>query len=154
MAAWRGRSAFLALGDYGLQRYRLTQSLKMTKQEVRDEAQAERRQPRGQGPHPPDPARDGAPPDDGATSPRATVVITNPTHFAVALEYRRGDDGRADGAGEGRRPHRARRSASGRAQHGVPIVENKPLAQALFKTAEVGETIPAPLFAAVAEVLA
>jgi flagellar biosynthetic protein FlhB len=38
--------------------------------------------------------------------------------------------------------------------HGVPIVENKPLAQALFKSAEVGETIPAGLFAAVAEVLA
>ncbi len=39
-------------------------------------------------------------------------------------------------------------------EHGVPIVENKPLAQALFKTAEIGESIPAPLFAAVAEVLA
>jgi flagellar biosynthetic protein FlhB len=39
-------------------------------------------------------------------------------------------------------------------KHGVPLVENKPLAQALFKTAEVGETIPAPLFSAVAEVLA
>jgi flagellar biosynthetic protein FlhB len=84
---------------------------------------------------------------------RATVVITNPTHFAVALEYRRAAMAApvvlAKGADEV--ALRIRETAR---SHGVPIIENKALAQALFRTAEIGQTIPAPLFGAVAEVLA
>ena len=144
--------AFLALGDYALQRYRLMQSLKMTKQEVKDEAKQ----------------RDGSPEVKGRIRriqrdmarrrmlenvPKATVVITNPTHFAVALEYRRGEMAAPKVLAKGA-DHIAMQIRERARKHGIPLVENKALAQALFKTAEVGETIPAPLFSAVAEVLA
>ena len=52
------------------------------------------------------------------------------------------------------RDHLAARIREEARKHGIPMVENKPLAQTLYKTVEVGETIPAQLFAAVAEVLA
>ena len=76
-------------------------------------------------------------------SPQCAPKRTSADHseFMVhALGNRRGDVGQIPLS-------RAR-------QHGIPLVENKPLAQTLFKTAEVGEAIPGPLFAAVAEVLA
>jgi flagellar biosynthetic protein FlhB len=144
--------AFLGLGDYGLQKYRLTQSLKMTKQEVKDEAKQ----------------RDGNPEVKAKIKrvqremarrrmlqnvPKATVVITNPTHYAVALEYRRGEMVAPKVLAMGA-DHIASQIRERARKHGIPLVENKPLAQALYKTAEVGETIPAPLFSAVAEVLA
>jgi len=142
----------LALGDYALQKYRLNTSLKMTKQEIKDEhkmmegsPENKRRVRRAQVTM----ARRRMMQDVA----RATVVITNPTHFAVALEYRRDKMAApmvlAKGADE--IAFRIRKEAR---THGVPIVENKPLAQALYKTAEIGQTIPAPLFGAVAEVLA
>jgi flagellar biosynthesis protein FlhB len=142
----------LALGDYALQKYRLNTSLKMTKQEIKDEhkmmegsPENKRRVRRAQVTM----ARRRMMQDVA----RATVVITNPTHFAIALEYRRDKMAApmvlAKGADEV--AFRIRKEAR---THGVPIVENKPLAQALYKTAEVGQTIPAPLFGAVAEVLA
>jgi flagellar biosynthetic protein FlhB len=84
---------------------------------------------------------------------RATVVVTNPTHFAVALEYRRDKMAAPMVLAKGA-DHVALRIREEARAHGIPIVENKPLAQALFKTAEIGQTIPAPLFGAVAEVLA
>jgi flagellar biosynthesis protein FlhB len=151
---WRAACtlAVLALGDYGVQRYRLTKSLRMTKQEVRDE----HRQSEGSGEvkgrirrlqrefSRRRMLRDVA---------RATVVITNPTHFAVALEYRRETMAAPRVLAKGG-DHLAQRIRETAIVHGVPIVENKPLAQSLYATAEIGDTIPAPLFAAVAEVLA
>lgn len=144
--------AALALADYGLQHYRFISSLKMSKQEVSDEARQQdgnaevkgrvRRIQR-------DMARRRMISDVG----RATVVITNPTHYAVALEYRRGEMFAPMVLAKGRDFIAAQIRDRAR-KHGIPIVENKPLAQTLFKTAEVGEAIPASLFAAVAEVLA
>jgi flagellar biosynthesis protein FlhB len=145
--------AFLAGGDYALQRYRLMKSLKMSKQEIRDEAKSNegsgevkgkmRKMAR-------DMSRRRRMLSDVST---ATVVITNPTHFAVALRYDRATMAAPQvvAKGQDRLALKIREKAR---HHGVPIVENKPLAQGLFKTAEVGETIPAPLFNAVAEVLA
>ena len=83
---------------------------------------------------------------------RATVVITNPTHFAVALEYRN----------EMAAPTVVAKGQNLLAQQikelarweGIPIVENPPLAQSLYRTVEVGQAIPEALYAAVAEVLA
>jgi flagellar biosynthetic protein FlhB len=142
----------LALGDYALQKYRLTSSLKMTKQEVKDEhkmmegsPENKRRVRKAQF----DLSRRRMMQDVA----RATVVITNPTHFAVALEYRR-DVMPAPRVLAMGADHVALRIRDVARYHGVPIVENKPLAQALFRTAEIGHTIPAPLFGAVAEVLA
>ena len=72
---------------------------------------------------------------------RATVVITNPTHFAVALEYRRDKMAAPIVLAKGADQSRCASARSAR-EHGVPIIENKPLAQALYRTAEIGETIP------------
>jgi flagellar biosynthetic protein FlhB len=142
----------LAIADYGLQYYRLMSSLKMSKQEIRDEA-------RGQDGSPEMKMRVRRIQRDMARRrmisdvARATVVITNPTHYAVALEYRRGSMAAPVVVAKGRDHIAAAIRAKAR-EHGIPLFENKPLAQTLFKTAEVGEAIPGALFAAVAEVLA
>jgi len=84
---------------------------------------------------------------------RATVVVTNPTHYAIALEYKRESMAAPRVLAMGA-DHLAKRIREKAMAHGVPLVENKPLAQSLYATAEIGQVIPAPLFAAVAEVLA
>ena len=84
--------------------------------------------------------------------PKADVIITNPTHIAVALKY----DGNmvspqllAKGADLIAEKIRAIAK-----EHGIPIVENKPLARTIYKTIKVGQQIPRELYTAVAEVLA
>jgi flagellar biosynthetic protein FlhB len=83
---------------------------------------------------------------------KADVVLTNPTHLAIALAY---EDGSAApvvvAKGAGVIAERIRAEAR---KHGVPVMENKPLARALYKVADVGDSIPVNLFRAVAEVLA
>jgi flagellar biosynthetic protein FlhB len=83
----------------------------------------------------------------------ADVVITNPTHFAIALKYERGIDQAPVilAKGENRFAQRIKALA---AEHGVPTVENKPVARLLFAMGKVGEKIPAELYQAVAEILA
>jgi flagellar biosynthetic protein FlhB len=83
----------------------------------------------------------------------ADVVVTNPTHFAVALKYERGKDQAPVvlAKGENRFAQRIKALA---AEHGVPTVENKPVARLLFAMGKVGETIPAELYQAVAGILA
>jgi flagellar biosynthesis protein FlhB len=84
---------------------------------------------------------------------RATVVVTNPTEFAVALEYRPESMDTPVVLAKGRNllAQRIRQEAN---WHGVPVVENPPLAQALYRAVEVGQAIPAKLYAVVAELLA
>ena len=83
----------------------------------------------------------------------ADVVVTNPTHFAVALKYERGVDQAPVvlAKGENRFAQRIKALA---AENGVPTVENKPVARLLFAMGKVGDTIPAELYQAVAEILA
>ena len=85
--------------------------------------------------------------------PKADVVITNPTHLAVALRYRRQDMTApqvvAKGAG-----YIAERIRVVAREHGVPLVENRVVAQSLYKTVQIGEVIPEALYKAVAEILA
>ena len=85
--------------------------------------------------------------------PTATVIITNPTHFAVALEYNRAKNPAPIVVAKGADLMAAKIREIAR-DHSVPIMENPPLARALFKECEIGDTIPGPLFGAVAEVLA
>ena len=84
--------------------------------------------------------------------PKATVVITNPTHYAVALRYRAGEDAAplvlAKGAG-----HLAASIRELAGRHGVELVSVPPLARVLYRKVEVGATIPPRLYAAVAQVL-
>jgi flagellar biosynthetic protein FlhB len=85
--------------------------------------------------------------------PKATVVITNPTHLAIALRYERGADQVPFVVGKGADKLAERIKELAR-ENNVPIVENKPLARAMYDVVEVGDPLPAEFFAAVAEVLA
>lgn len=142
----------LAGADVGWQWWKHYQSLKMTKQELRDEA-------KGSDGNPEVKARVRRIQRDMtrrrmlAAVKTATVVVTNPTHFAVALEYKRGAMSAPRVVAKGQDLLAARIKEIAR-EHGVPVIENKPLAQALFKGAEVGDVIPGDLFGAVAELLA
>lgn len=142
----------LAFLDYAFQRWQYEQSLKMTKQEVKDE----RRQTEG------DPKIKSrirrvqlelARRRMMEAVPGADVVITNPVHLAVALKFDAAEMVAptivAKGSG-----HIAVKIKEIAVNHEVPIVENKPLAQALYKMVEIGEFIPVELYRAVAEVLA
>lgn len=142
----------LALADYGLQRFRFMQSMKMTKQEVKTEHYQQEGRPEVKG-RIRRIQREMARRRMLNDVKRATVVVTNPTHFAVALEYRRGSMAAPLVLAKGA-DHLALAIRERAREFGVPIVENKPLAQALFKTADVGQFIPGELFTAVAEVLA
>jgi flagellar biosynthetic protein FlhB len=84
---------------------------------------------------------------------RATVVVTNPNEYAVALEYKPETMAAPVVVAKGRNllAQKIKREAR---WHGIPLVENPPLAQALYRAAEVGQTIPAKLYTAVAEILA
>jgi flagellar biosynthetic protein FlhB len=84
--------------------------------------------------------------------PKATVVITNPTHFAVALRYDRGKDAAPVVVAKGQDliAQRIRKVA---AESGVAVIENPPLARALHATVEIGEVIPQEHFEAVAKVI-
>lgn len=144
--------AVFALADLGVARWRYTKSLRMTKQEVKDDMRLTEGSPETKG-RIRRAQRDAARRRMLSAVPKATVVITNPTHFAVALEYRREAMAapRVVAKGQDKLALRIREIAR---EAGVPIVENKPLAQALYKGVEVGELIPSELFGAVAEVLA
>lgn len=85
--------------------------------------------------------------------PKADVVVTNPTHFAVALKYESGTMGAPVVVAKGMNLLAQRiRDLAGENQ--VPLLEAPPLARALYRHADVGDQIPAPLYAAVAEVMA
>jgi len=86
-----------------------------------------------------------------AAVPQASVVITNPTHFAVALQYERGMNAPICVAKGVDALARKIREVAG--EHGIPIVENPPLARALHGTVEIDQEIPAEHYAAVAEVI-
>ena len=140
----------IALADYVYQRNRWWTRLKMTVQEVRDEYKQMEGSPEIKG-------RIRAIRNERsrqrmmANVPKATVVITNPTHFAVALKYDRDMAAPicvAKGADDV--AFRIREMAK---EHDVPIVENPPLARALFASVDIDDTIPAEHFKAVAQVI-
>jgi flagellar biosynthesis protein FlhB len=150
----RMSAAFVAMAalDYAFQRFEFERELRMTKQEVKEESKM----------------FEGDPVVKGRIRtiqrqiayrrmmhdvPTADVVVTNPTHFAIALKYdnlrMRAPRVVAKGA-----DLMAQRIKDVARQHDVPIVEDKPLAQMLYRTVEIGQEIPAKLFQAVAQILA
>jgi flagellar biosynthetic protein FlhB len=144
--------AILAALDYIVQRWQFNRNLRMTKQEVRDELrqtegdpQVKQRIRRLQ--------RQRARQRMMQEVPKAAVVIANPTHFAIALRYTSGKMRAPVVVAKGR-DHLAQQIKAVAAQHGVPIVENPPLARALYVGVPLGREIPYHLYRAVAEVLA
>ncbi|HEU5081194.1 MAG TPA: EscU/YscU/HrcU family type III secretion system export apparatus switch protein [Opitutaceae bacterium] len=85
--------------------------------------------------------------------PMADVIVTNPTHYAVALRYERGIDQAPIVLAKGENQF-ARRIKALAAEHGVPMVENRPVARMLYALGRVDEPIPSELYQAVAEILA
>lgn len=142
----------LAVLDYAFQRWKFNRQMRMTKQEVRDEM----RQIDG------DPQikarirklqRQRARQRMMQEVPKSTVVITNPTHFAVALRYESGKTRAPIVVAKGQ-DHLAQQIKALAKEHGVPVVENPPLARALHSSVSLGREIPLQLYRAVAEVLA
>lgn len=143
---------FIGIGDFIWQRRQWKTKLKMTKQEVKDEAKSSEGDPQVKGKikrlrqemhrnlmmH---------------EMPKATVVITNPTFIAIALRYTQGVDQAPVVVAKGKRliAERIRDAAK---EHNIPIIEDKPVARGLYDLAEIGSPIPAEFFAAVAEILA
>ncbi|MFN3322190.1 MAG: flagellar biosynthesis protein FlhB [Bryobacteraceae bacterium] len=151
---WKAAAVFLVLGAFDLfrQRRRYTKDLRMTKQEVRDE----HKQSEG------DPQikmrvrrlrRDLLRRRMMSEVPKATAVIVNPTHYAVAIQYRLESMAAPTVIAKGKN-YLALRIRAKAVECGIPIVENPPLAQALYKSVDVGQEIPAHLYRAVAEILA
>ena len=151
---WQGALAMLVLGvaDFLVQRWRTTSDLKMSKQEVKDEARSTEGSPELKA-RVRQVQREMTKRRMLKAVQSATVVVTNPTHYAVALQYDRASMVAPMVVAKGM-DHMAAHIKDIARKHGVPMVENVPLAQALYKGAEVGDTIPGPLFGAVAEVLA
>jgi flagellar biosynthetic protein FlhB len=156
LAARLGLGVFLALTliavlDYGYQRFSFMRSMRMSKQEVKEEhkqsegdpvVRARLRQIRVER------ARKRM----MAAVPTASVVVTNPTHFAVALRYEMGTEGapRVVAKGADLIAQRIREVA---AENKVPIVENPPLARALYGAVELDQEIPPEHYKAVAEII-
>jgi len=141
----------IAVLDYGFQRLSFFKSMRMSKQEVKEEFKQSEGDPMIR-------ARlrqirmDRARKRMMAAVPTASVVVTNPTHVAVALRYELGGEGAPLVVAKGAEllAQRIREIA---AEHKVPIVENPPLARALYSGVEVDQQIPPEHYKAVAEII-
>jgi len=152
--AWQSGLVLFAWSgvDFLLQRQTYEKSLRMTKQEVRQENKDNEGSPQIKG-RIRRLRREMLRRSLNKDVQRATAVITNPTHYAVALEYRPGTMVAPVVVTKGRNLIALKIKELAR-WHEIPIVENPPLAQALYKAVEVGQMIPPKLYAAVAEILA
>lgn len=151
---WKAGMLFLVIGvaDFAFEKSRYKRNLRMSKQEIKDEVKETegnlemknriKRLIRSLG-------RRRMLKD----VKRATAVIVNPTHYAVALLYESDSKTAPLIVAKGKN-YLALKIRSEATQHGVPIVENPPLAQSLYASVEVGQEIPVQLYRAVAEVLA
>lgn len=143
---------FLAAADYGYAYYKHEKSLKMSKQEIRDEFKQQEGDPLVKSQRRRS-AREIANKRSLGDVPSATVVVTNPTHFAVALRYDRERDAAPIVVAKGA-DHLAKKIREIARENGVPLVENPPLARGLYRMVEPSQVIPMEFFGAVAEVLA
>jgi len=141
----------MSAADYGYQRWQFEKSIRMTKGELKDEAKQ----------------ADGDPAIKGKIKsmqrqaalhrmmtdvPKADVVVVNPIHFAVAMQYDSTSMEAPKVVAKGARLVAQRIVAAAKA-HGVPIVEDPPLARALYKGVSIGQQIPIHLYKVVAEIL-
>ena len=152
--SWKAGLALLimAAADFVFQKYQHQKKMKMSKEEIKEEAKQS----------------EGNPVVKGAIRskqkelarmrmmkavPEATVVVTNPTHIAIALKYEptsKSDAPKVIAKGKLKLAERIKQIAR---ENGVPIIENKPLARGLYEACEVGMEIPVAFYQAVAEVL-
>ncbi|MDJ0801548.1 MAG: flagellar biosynthesis protein FlhB [Desulfobacterales bacterium] len=142
----------LAAADFSYQRWQHQKELMMTKQEIKEE----RKQMDGD---PQIKARIRSMQIEMARRrmmemvPEADVVITNPTHLAIAIRFDADTMAAPEVVAKGA-DHMAQRIRETAEAHAVPRVENKPLARSLYKSTEIGDPVPVELYQAIAEVLA
>jgi len=142
----------LALFDFAYQRFETERGLKMTKQEVKEEQRQSDGDPKIK-------ARIRSLQREMARRrmmqevPKATVVVTNPTHLAIAIRYEPSEMDTPKVIAKGKRLMAEQIKKMAR-DAGVPIVENKPLARSMFDKVNVGDDLPMQFFSAVAEILA
>ena len=141
----------MAAADYAYQKWQTTQDLMMSKQEVKDEYKQTEGDPQIKGKIK-QKQRQMAMQRMMSEVPKADVIVTNPTHLAVALKYSKGMVAPLVVA-KGQDIVAERIKQIARENH-VMIVENKPVARALYQAVEVGGVVPAELYQAVAEILA
>ena len=142
----------ISIIDFAYQKYKHNKELKMSMQEIKEEYKQQEGDPlikskiRQK-------QREMASGRMMQDVPDATVVITNPTHLAIAIKYEQGEDGApiVVAIGADNVAIKIKEIAS---ENDIPIIENKPLARLIYKELEVGSEIPADMYQAVAEILA
>lgn len=142
----------IAIADYAWNRYVTEEKMKMTKQEVKDEAKEQEGNPHMKNQQ----RRRAMELASGQLKkavPTADVIVNNPTHISVALRYRQGVDAAPVVVAKGAdlMAMRIRQLAK---THNIPMIENVPLARGLYRTVKVGRPVPSDFYRAVAEVLA
>lgn len=151
--AWKVGLAMLviAIGDFFWQRWYFERNIRMSKQEVKDESKNMEGDPQIKS-RIRQLQRKAALNRMMENVPRADVILTNPTHLSIAIAYDKDTMNAPEVLAKGadKVALRIRERAE---EFDIPRIENKPLAQALFRSAEVGEPIPADLYSAVSEVL-
>lgn len=147
-----GSMALVVVIDVPFQIWDHERKLRMTRQEVRQESKESEGDPHVKA-HIRSQQREMARRRMMADIPKADVVVTNPTHYAVALRYQ-GDAMRAPQVVAKGAHLLAARIRELAVENNVPVLEAPPLARALYRHAEIGDDIPAALYTAVAEVLA
>ena len=151
---WKAGGVFLLFGAVDLfrQRRRYRKDLRMSKQEIRDEVKETEGNPQMKA-RIRRLARERLRHKMMKEVPTATAVIVNPTHYAVALRYALDSMATPVVVAKGKN-YLAQRIRQRAMEYQVPIVENPPLAQALYRSVDIGQEIPAHLYRAVAEILA
>ena len=141
----------LAIADYAYQYWHYMRGLRMTKEEVKEEYKEQEGNPFIKG-RIRQQMRRLARMRMMANVPKANVVVTNPTHLAVAIQYDHASMAAPKVVAKGAALV-AQRIKAIAAEHDIPCVENVPLARAIYKTVEIDQEIPPELYAAMAEIL-
>ena len=142
----------LSVFDYAFQKWNFEKEIRMSKQEIKDEYKLTEGNPQIKSKIK-EKQRQLSLRRMMAEVPSADVIITNPTHFAIAVKYEEAVSEAPVVIAKGK-DLIAEKIKDTAKKNNVPIVENKPLAQALYKSVEIGQQIPSELYKAVAEVLA
>ena len=147
---------YLAIGiaDFIFQKRKFNEEMKMTKQEIKDEYKDSEGDPEIKG-RQRQRMREASQRRMMRDVPKADVVITNPTHIAVAIVYNKDDlKHKAPVVLAKGEDYLAKKIKDAAKENNIPIMENKPLARALYATVDIGQEIPPELYEAVAEILA
>ena len=143
---------FIGIADFVYQKHKFKEDMKMTKQEVKDEFKNTEGNPEIKG-RQRSKMREASQRRMMQSLPSADVVITNPTHYAVAIKYDANQNAAPVVVAKGE-DFLAQKIKEVAKENNVEIVENKPLARMLYANVDVGQEVPPELYQAVAEVLA